>query len=275
MARSISQIQAQIKAEKATHSELDKIDLNSLASVENLWIYITAVCISVLEQLLDVFKVDIETIASNAIPATPTWIVKMLKYWQYGDNIELDSNLAFYYPIVNTTKNIITRVSVFTTANKTVQIKVAKGTTPTAISGAEKTSLSTYLGEILPAGVGFNLISIAGDSIEIGANIYVNGQYIDTIKTTIITALDAYLANLSFDGKVKVSAIQDTIQSIEGVNDVVLTTVNVRNTNQAYGLGTSLVADSKVLIKDYTPLAGYIIQEVTASHTFNDTLIVI
>ena len=67
-----------------------------------------------------------KTIASNAIPATPTWIVKMLKYWQYGDNIELDSNLAFYYPIINTTKNIITRVSVFTTANKTVQIPIYK-----------------------------------------------------------------------------------------------------------------------------------------------------
>ena len=33
MARSISQIQSQIKSEKALHTELDQIDLNSLASV--------------------------------------------------------------------------------------------------------------------------------------------------------------------------------------------------------------------------------------------------
>jgi hypothetical protein len=275
MARSISQIQAQIKSEKALHTELDQIDLNSLASVENLWIYITAVCISVFEQLLDVFKTDIETIASKAIPATPNWIQKMIFSFQYGDNILLDSNLAFYYAVVDSTKKIITRCSVFTSANKTVQIKVAKGTTPTAISGSEKTALSNYLSEILPAGVGFNLISIAGDSIEIGANIYVDGQYIDTIKTTIITALESYLSNLSFDGKVKVSAIQDTIQGVIGVNDVVITSINVRNTNQAYGLGTALVTDSKVLNKDYNPFAGYIIQEVTASHTFTDTLIII
>jgi len=274
MARSISQIQAQIKSEKALHTELDQIDLNSLASVENLWIYITAVCISVFEQLLDVFKVEIETIANKAIPATPNWIQKMVFIFQYGDNISLDNDLAFYYAIIDSTKKIITRCSVFTSANKTVQIKVAKGTTPAAITAGEKSALSTYLSEILPAGVGFNLISIDGDSIEIGANIYVDGQYIDNIQATIITALENYLSTLSFDGNVKVSAIQDTIQGVIGVNDVVVTSINVRNTNQAYGLGAALVTDSKVLLKDYNPLAGYIVQEVTASHTFTDTLII-
>jgi hypothetical protein len=275
MARSISQIQAQIKAEKATHSELDKIDLNSLASVENLWIYITAVCISVFEQLLDVFKVEIEDIVSKSIPATPSWISKMIKGFQYGDTLLLDSNLSFYYALVNTSKQIITRVSVFTSANKTVQIKVAKGDTPTFIDSSEKSALTTYLTEILPSGVGFNLISISGDLIEIGANIYVDGQYSNTIKSTIVTALESYLSNLSFDGKVKVSSIQDTIQNVLGVNDVVITSINVRNTNQSYGFGTSLVADSKVLVKDYNPFAGYIVQETTLTHTFTDTLIII
>ena len=275
MARSIDTIIAEIKAEKATHSELDGIDLVSAVSIGNVWIYITAVSISVFEQLLDAFKVDIESVVSQAVPATPSWIQKMLKYFQYGDTILLDDNLAFYYENINDSKKIITRSSVTTNANKTVLIKVAKGSIPTFLDSSEKSALNSYLQDILPAGVAFNLISVAGDKLEIGANIYVDSQYIDTIKAVIITAIENYLSSLDFDGKIKVSAVQDVIQGVQGVKDVVITNIKTRNTNQSYGLGSTLVSSSTINQKDYTPYAGYVIQETESGHTFTDTLVII
>lgn len=278
MARTINQVMAQAIAEKETHSELTGLNSTSSTAIWRLWIYVFAVCVVVLENLIDVFKTDFEATASRSIAGTPQWVAYMIRKWQSGDIVQLNLDstsanfLTFYYPVVNVAKQIVTRVYVATGINKTVNIKVAKGVTATALTNTEKNELTGYIKQFLPAGVSFNLVSVAGDKIAISANIYYDGQYSVTIKDTVKSALLDYLANLDFNALIKVSKIQDVIQSITGVNDVVITDIKIRNYSQAYGAGLHLVASSAVLIKDVTPFSGYAIEETEATHTFNDTL---
>jgi hypothetical protein len=278
MARTINQVMAQVIAEKETHTSLAQLNSPSAVAIWRMWVYVFAVCVVVLEKLIDVFKADFEVTASQSIAGTPAWIAYMIKKWQSGDIIQLnlDSNspgfLTFYYPVVNLAKQIVTRVYVATGVNKTVNIKVAKGTTATALTTTEKNELSGYIRQFLPAGVTFNLVSVDGDKIAISANIYFDGQYSITIKDSVKNALLNYLANLDFNGVIKVSKIQDVIQAIAGVNDVVITDIQIRNYSQAYGTGLHLVVGSAVVIKDAVPFSGYAIEETEATHTFNDTL---
>ena len=64
---------------------------------------------------------------------------------------------------------------------------------------------------------------------------------------------------------VRVSAVQDAIQAVEGVIDVKINSVKARSDATPFPQATL------VNVK-YTTFAGYIVEETTAGETFTDTL---
>lgn len=274
MARTISQIKQQILTEKATYSELNVLNNPSTTSLFNLWAYITAVCISVLENLQDVFITEVETIVSRGVVGSKAWLDYQIRRFQYTNILILDT-VTFIYKYANSdvSKEIISRVSISDGINKEIIIKVAKSEPPTPLTTDEKDALNSYLKQIVTAGVSTNLISTDSDKVKLIAQIYYDGQYSSVIKDNVIIGIKNYLLNLPFDTQIKVSSIQDSIQNVLGVKDVIINYLEVRADAQAMGTGAKLVVNNQILNRQVNLYSGYAVEETTALNGFIDTLI--
>jgi hypothetical protein len=274
MARTVAQIKQQMLDAKNADPTLSQLTSTSQTAKWNLYYFIVASCIAVFEQLQDLFKVDLETIAASAAPSTPQWTRNKVLKFQTGDVAELNTTtFTIEYPTINTANQILTRCAVVTAPNRTVLIKVAKSDPPEPVTVGELAELQTYVETFNPAGIAFTLINEDSDKMEVVASIYYNGQYTAVIETNVNAALNNYMANLPFNGRITTQAVVDAIQSAEGVITASLTRILVRRDTVAYGAGVTLFnLATGVDSVNYDTYAGYVVEEDTASHTFADTL---
>jgi hypothetical protein len=278
MARSIDTIQAEIIATKNAQPELAALNSASKRSIWQLWTYITATCIAILEQLLDVFISNVETQVAASAAASALWVQSKMFAFQYDattPQIVQLINTVPQYPVVDATKRIITACSVTSDISNVVNIKVAKSNPLAALSLLEKSSAQGYINTIGIAGINYNVISLNPDKIYIDASIYYQGQYAAIIQTSVIDTLTAYLQNLStinFDGSLKISDLEAVIRNVAGVNDVVLNNVRGREDAVLFAAGIDLVLNTAIIQRQWKTVAGYIVQETTSGKTFADSL---
>jgi hypothetical protein len=237
----------------------------------NNFLGVIATEINTLQALMNIFELEVEGFISLAPPDIALWIQNKVFSLQYSaanpQVLQLDPvSFIAVYPVIDKTLLLITRCSVTTAPNRTVNIKVAKQNPPVPIVGAEITALAAALDIWLPAGVKAKIISLNPDRAEVDAQVFYNGQYSAVIQANVIAAINNYFATLPFNGTVLISAIEDAIQAVAGVTDVVISKVIARPASLAYGLGT-------ILTRNWPTVAGYIISEDTATHTLTDTLI--
>lgn len=278
MAREISVIKQNMIDTKDTLSALSGLTSNSQVSIFGNIFYTTATEISILEQLIDAYILDIEAIIEQqAIGSTPWLRAKVLEF-QYGDNVELNTTtFAIAYPVLDTTKQIITRCSVKEVGNLVVQVKVAKSEPPVSLAAGEVTALESYIDVIQPAGTQINIVTLTSDKLYLAGTVYYSGQYSSVIATNVEFALTTYMADLSsatnFDGVVSVNDIIDTIQGVEGVSDFKPTEVAGRPDTTAFASRTVIYnLASGVNLREYETYAGYVVEETTSGSTFSDTL---
>ncbi len=274
MSRTVQQIKQSMLDAKNADPTLSALTSTSQTAKWNLYYFIVASCIAIFEQLQDIFKTELETIASTAAPSTPQWTRNKVLKFQTGDVAELNTTTyVIEYPTINTANQILTRCAVITAPNRTVLIKVAKGNPPTPVSVGELAELQSYVETFNPAGIAFTLINENSDKMEVAGKIYYNGQYSAVISTNVVAALNSYMANLPFNGVISTQAVVDAIQAVEGVISVSLTRILVRRDTVAYGLGVTLYnLTTGVDAVQYQTIAGYVEEETTATHTFADTL---
>lgn len=274
MARTVAQIKQQMLDAKNADPTLSTLTSTSQTAKWNLYYFIVASCIAIFEQLQDIFKVELETIASTAAPSTPQWTRNKVLKFQTGDVAELNtSTYVIEYPTITPANQILTRCAVITAPNRTVLIKVAKSEPPAPVSGGELAELQSYVETFNPAGIAFTLVNEDSDKMEVAATIYYNGQYSSVVATNVEAALNSYMANLPFNGVISTQAVVDAIQSAEGVISVSLTRILVRRDTVAYGAGVTLYnLSTGVDSVQYQTIAGYVTEETTASHLFVDTL---
>jgi hypothetical protein len=276
MARSIATIISLMDAEQAAQTGLSGLNSVSNSAIYTLWKYIVAAQMYLQETLWDIFKTDLETIISKAAVGTAAWLQNKVLKFQYDSVtpqvLTVGSDFSVNYTTIDATKLLITRAAVNRTAQRTVLVKVAKSEPPIALSALELSSLNGYLDDFCFAGVNYVATSLVSDKLYLKANIYYDGQYSSTISDAVISSVNVYLSALPFDGKIKLTAIVDAIQSVVGVNDVVLEDVAVRADATAFASKTYMVQGNTTLIPLYQLAAGYIIAETTASNTFTDTL---
>lgn len=252
-------------------------DLNSPSAVAifRLFTFVVATCINLFEQLIDLFRTEVETIASEAVPGTAAWVQREALKFQYSATSPQVVQLVDFvpgYPTVDDSLKIITRCSVKTMSNKVVSIKVAKSDPPEALTTPELNSFKSYLDVISFAGVQYNAVSLTADRLFLAADIYYNGAYAGVISATVIEAIETFLSTIPFDGIVKVSKLIDAIQSVAGVTDVAINDLAMRANTVVFASKTFLVQGYDTLLVKYPTSAGYIIQEDTAGETFADKL---
>ena len=274
MARTVAQIKQSMIDAKNADAALSGLTSTSQTAKWNLYFFIVASCIAIFEQLQDLFKIDLETIASTAAPSTPQWTRNKVLKFQTGDVAELNTTtFVIEYPVINTANQILTRCAVVTAPNRTVLIKVAKSDPPEPVTVGELAELQSYVETFNPAGIAFTLINEDSDKMEVAATIYYNGQYTGVITDNVEAALNSYMANLPFNGRITTQSVVDAIQAVDGVISVSLTRILVRRDTVAYGAGVTLYNLSTGIDSvNYDTYAGYVVEETTASHTFADTL---
>ena len=275
MARSIDTINQQILDAKNAQPLLAGLNSTSKVSIWGLVIYIVAVAINFLEQIMDLFRIEMQGIADKAAPGSVRWVQwQVLKFQYSATNAQFlvlnTVDFTINYAPVNLALQIITQCSVATDINKVVNIKVAKQNPPVALVFAETSALTEYLNEKGFAGVQYSVTSASGDFFYIQADIFVDGQYTTTAKANIITALNNFMATLPFDGYVKVSSIETTILNVNGVKDVVIKSLAVRPNASSFGGGAALVTASTVILRTTTTFSGYLIAESTTGNGFLD-----
>jgi hypothetical protein len=275
MARSIQTIQSEMDIIQATQSGLSSLNSPSTTSIYTLWKYITSSSIWIHETLWDLFKVELETIVSNAPVGTVKWLQNMVFNFQYDSSnpqiVQLVDFTPSYNPI-DPTLRIVTRCSTKTTPGRLVTVKVAKSEPPSALSLAELNSLKGYLNDISFAGVQYIVTSSPADKLYLDAEIFYNGQYASTISANVISAVEDYLKNIPFDGEIRISKLEDAIQSVIGVTDVIINDMALRADATSFGSKTYLVQTNTTIFNKYPTNAGYIVQETTTGETFLDKL---
>jgi hypothetical protein len=275
MARTIAEIQEEMDAAQALQTGLSGLNSPSQTAIYTLWKYIISAAIWAHETLWDKFKVELETIVDNAPVGTDGWVQSQSLLFQYSatdPQIIVLNDFVPSYPVVDTDLQIITRCSVKTLPNKVVSVKVAKSDPPSALTSTELSSFAGYLDDISFAGVQYNAVSLASDKLYLDAEIFYNGQYSSVISDTVIAAINDYLANIPFDGNVRVSSLYDSIQNVAGVTDVIINDMAIRADATVFANKTYLVQNNTTIYNKYPTFAGYVVEETTATYTFVDKL---
>lgn len=282
MARTIQSIQNQIIASKNSYAELNGLDSPSQVSIWRLWTYIQAVSISFLEQILDLFKVEIEAKLVNHVAGAKNWIKNNILLFQYSSTdpqiVEISDEYIISYPVVNTNLQIIKQVAIEVLDNNVIQIKVAKNSPPEKIDNFEKSALIAFLSEIMPAGIQTMLYSENPDKIYIEGNIYYNGMYSAIIQANVELAINNYLENLPFGGKFVVQELEAAILAVAGINDINISRIQARRDNQIFSYAENnpiYVLEgtiNDVNVRNYSSYAGYLVTETTTDYTINNSL---
>jgi hypothetical protein len=285
MARTIAQIVAAMDAEQAATTGLSGLNSTSQTAIYKLFKYIVAVSQFLLESLIDQKKTEIENILKAGYFGTALWIRQKAFEFQYDATvpqvIEIINGVPTY-PVIDTDMQIITRCSVKSTGFSAVNIKLAKSEPPTVLSSAELTAISAYYnaggnaagGEqgIGAVGINYNCLSYLPDRLYIEAEIFYNGIYASVIEDTIIEALETFMANMPFDGDLKVVDVVDALQGVAGFVDIQIEELAFRAQATAFGSRTQLIATATQANPSGATTAGYLIEEDTATYTFADKL---
>ena len=277
MARSQADIRTLMDDAQAAESNLSTLTNPSQTSIFNLEKDIVAEVTNLHEQLWDELRDDLEAQIAAAPPASPAWIQSQVLKFQYdatNPQVLQLINFAPRYPTIDTDLQIVTRCSVKTDLNKIVKIKVAKSDPPTTLAALEYSSLTGYLNNIMPAGVGFDLVNLSGDRLYVNAEVFYNGEYTSSIQSNVEAAINNYLANIPFDGLVRISELEDSIQAVPGVTDVKLKTIKARPNTTVLASAITIydVITTPTNARVWDTVSGWIISEDTVSNTLADTI---
>ncbi|MDY0102839.1 MAG: hypothetical protein RBS07_07845 [Lentimicrobium sp.] len=248
MARSIDTIYAQIIVEKANRQELDALDSTSATAIYRLWAYVVASVIFTLETLFDLHRAEVEGIIATQKPGSLLWYRAMCLGYKPGAGLVVENGRVGYPPGANDIPPLIAQCSVREAADGIV-IKIAKevageleplstgiGTRPNELN-----PFSAYLAQIKYAGTPVRIINSPAELLIMNAVVFYDPIMITASGTLIAdgsrpvdNAIQAYLRNLPFDGRLKRTALIDAILAAPGVKDVQITTLSSKYEQYPY-----------------------------------------
>lgn len=278
--RTIAQIKQQIIDQIAASPVLSGLTSPSVVAEYNSWEYIIAVCQNLFEQLVPPLETEVTAIIANLAPGTPIWMQQQMFKFQYSSTdpqyVFLDANFNVQYPNINTALQIIKACSVITTGDGTLSVRVAKGTTLTALSATEILAAKSFLSQIDFAGIVPTLLSANPDRLYVVGDVYYDAQFPeDVVLTNIQVAFNAYLAGLnpggSLAGETDNNDIIAAIRAAAGVKDFVPEEIWGRPSTEPLG-DTKCIEGYDVLLRKYTTFAGYVIPEDSSGNTLADKL---
>ncbi len=235
MARSVDEIYNKILQQKDARQELDGLDSSSKTAIYKAWAYITACVLFSVETMFDVLVSQIKSIFRKQKPGTLLWYRSMCMDFRYGvaiseDNIQREEDVP----------KLISQCSVRETKQGLI-IKVAKGESELRkLDFQELNAFNIYLRNKKYAGTRIRIINANANLLHVSTTIYYDPLVLKSDGTKIIggtrpvdEAINEFLRNLPFDGRLKILDITNAIQKAEGVKDIA--PLAVRHKYEDYG----------------------------------------
>lgn len=210
----------------------------SKVSIESLLFYTVAFTVWTFENMLDLFRTEIQTKIDGAVVANKAWWHAQALKFQRGHNLTLNPlTYAWEYATPDTTSQVVKRVAVRESlVNETGVTKVkllvvgSNNGIDAPLSAADLNLFRIYTGAIKPAGVVVECISDVANACSISVTVGYNPLLIDStgklINSNVHPAEDAIntfiktLNETTFGGKLYLTKLTDAIQAAEGVVDV-------------------------------------------------------
>jgi len=253
MAQIITDVENEMFTEKALHTELDALNSESNTAIYRLWMYVTAAIIVFFEEVMDLFKSDVQAIIDNNQYGTDDWWKKKILAFQYGDLLVFLNNI-FQYAVIDPTLQIVQYCSI-TSVNGVVQIKAATSVAgqPGVLGTDQLAGLVSYCSKVQPSGIRFAVLSLAADLVKLYGNIYFDAAAdIAIVQPAVELAITNFLAvndPVNFNGTLYVQKLVDAIQAVPGVvgPQVDILSIAAKNGGSDYTTFTS----------SYQPESGY------------------
>ncbi len=267
MQRSIQTIYNEIIAAKDAEPSLQALDSQSQTAIWRLWAYITAGAIFTVETLFGLYKTEVESVLANKTPGTLLWYRNVCLAFRYGVGLTLH-NGRIGYPADDETPPLLARCSVRETGSGLL-LKVAKkdGDNLSPLSNEEFNSFQAYLAAVKYAGTPLQVVNAPSNKLMIAADIYYDpllitgtGEYIADGARPAELAIQSYLRNLPFDGRLSRTSLVAAIKSIVGITDVNITQLEHEYASSGY----------QPIVVSHVPESGYF--EIAQDHPLSDYL---
>jgi hypothetical protein len=270
MARKLSDIYTALIAEKVAQATLNGLepaidshqtlltDLTTQSKVASwrLMLAVVAVGIWVHEQLWDVAKAELIDLADKAQAGTLRWYREQCLLFQFGDSLQwLDGKYKYF--IITPANQIVQRAACVEAGGNLI-IKVAKlvAGVVTPLDFTELAAFTTYINQIKYAGTVTQVVSAAADLLKLQYKVYYNPLVMaadgtllsDGVSKPAEEAINNFITNLPFNGRLNLSAIDDAVQAATGVLDVSRTLAEAK-----YG-----IIPYAAITDYYYPNAGYL-----------------
>jgi hypothetical protein len=265
MARTINDIHKALKSNFVDNSNLQtKYGLDpaqtfdqqfSKVSIENLFLYIVALSIHILEQIYDDHKSNVDTALENMRPHRLQWYAQKAQSFQYGDALVEGTD---EYPEEDEEAQIISHASVEEKAGR-LFMKVAKLVNEelAPLEASELSAFAQYMETVKDAGVLIDYISNQGDDLKLSMDIWYNPLVFRENGTLISDSsvepakdtIKEFITNLPFNGEFVLTELVDALQEAEGIDIPI-----VLNAQSKYGANDYENIDGKVV-----PNAGYMV----------------
>lgn len=234
MARTIIEIQQSIIDNVQADSILSaRLTSTSKTAIWRLIAYIVAVAAWTIENLFDIFKTDVDEQISAMKPHSLRWYAEKSRAFQYGYNLNPDTDVYDNTGIDETTianSKIVTYAAVVE-QDRGLRIKLAKNGLSDDLTNLipdELTAFQEYMARIKDAGVKLNITSTVADKLRLMLRIRYNSMVLNSAggridgqdAEPVQNAIRNHLKNLPFNGVFSVQKLIDAIQATEGVNDL-------------------------------------------------------
>jgi hypothetical protein len=267
MARSIAEINDLILAKKSEYADLDALDSTSTTAVWRLWAWVTSAVIFSVEIMFDLFKSELGVVIATRKPGTLLWYQAVSKAFQYTDGL-VWSDLQYGYSVFDASKQIISYCAVRDGIDGLV-VKIAKTVDgrPSPLLPVEEGAFQAYIQKVKYAGTRLLIVNSPANLLRVEMKVYyepmilnATGLSLNDGSKPVEIAINSYLTQLPFDGRLQLSKLAAAIISVDGVQDVYIV-----NVSQKYGaLEYTPVLVSKV------PEAGYF--EIDPLYPLSSTL---
>lgn len=265
MSRSINEIKSEVTREFMENESAAELygfetganfaDFFGAASVENILLYVWAVCAWSLEQLVSRHREEVTEELEQLVAHRPKWYRdKVLAFMADKPLIEGTD----HYDTEGMTESEIEAAKVVKHAVATeskdaslLTIKVAGETAGkrTKLEAVYEDELKNYIGEIKDAGVRVALVNMEADTFNCSVDIYYNALLQPgAVKAACEATILNYIENLPFNGEYTNMALVDRLQAVEGVKIAELRSSAAKAANET----TITPINAKL-----TPAAGY------------------
>lgn len=225
------------------------------ASIENILLYVWAVCAWTVEQLVERHKNEVSAEIERIMPHRPKWYRDKVLAFMEGKELEEDSDT---YNTEGMTESEIAACRVVKHAVATesrdaslLTVKVAGGSAGDRqpLTASQEKQLQAYINEIKDAGVRIALVNMEADMFGCTVDVYYNAMLEpEGVRKECEATIRDYIENLPFNGEYTNMALVDRLQDVEGVKIVELTGSYAKASNE----GTTTRINARL-----TPAAGY------------------